>query len=326
MSSPLVTIVTPIYQGAAHLAACADSVRAQDHSNWIHLLVDNGSTDGTGDIARELADQDSRVRVISFDDHLPMLANWNRALAHVPEESTYVRQLNVDDRLAPHCLSHTIAAAERHPDIAIVSSFFLNGKRQLPKTRLSSESRIAGRDVVRNLFLGGADFLAQPSVLLLRREAIRHWPELYVATGFPPGLLSEPPLSQADKEGVLDTLLTSDLLFVPERLVLLREDADSATGYSWRVGAWHAGWMELLMRHGEKFLDQTEISRAMRRLTYKYIRSSVWRSLKGKSIFDAEFADFHRHSMAYLIPALRARGFEREAAVLNLFSRLVGTR
>jgi len=326
MSSPLVTIVTPIYQGAAHLAACVASVRAQDYQNWIHLLVDNGSTDGTREIARQLAEQDPRIRLVEFDEHLRMLSNWNRALAQVPDESTYVRQLNVDDRFVPTCLSRSVDAAERHPDVAIVSSFFMNGKRSLPRTRLGRETRIGGREVVKLLFLGGPDYLAQPSVLLLRRAAICGWPELYDATGFPPGLPSEPPLSQADKEGFLETLRDSDLLFVPERLVLLREDADSATGYSWRVGAWHAGWMELLMRHGEEFLDQKEISRSLRRLVFKYVRSAVWRSLKGKSLFDAEFTDFHHHSMTYLIPALRARGFAREAVALNLFSRIVGTR
>jgi hypothetical protein len=35
---------------------------------------------------------------------------------------------------------------------------------------------------------------------------------------------------------------------------------------------------------------------------------------------------FHHHSLEYLIPALHERGFEREADVLNVFSRIVGTR
>ena len=324
--SPVVTIVTPIYQGAAHVAACVESVRAQDFQDWIHLLVDNNSSDGTTQIAKDLAATDPRIRSVHFDEHLGMLANWNRALALVPEDTTFVRQLNVDDRLMPTCLSRTIDAAERNPDVAIVSSYFLNGRRRLPKAKHTSETRVEGREVVRKLFLGGADYLAQPSVLLLRKELIRGWPKLYATAGFPPGLTSEPPLSQADKEGFLETLLSSDLVFVPEQLIHLREDADSATGYSWRVGAWQAGWMELLMRHGSKFLTPNEISSAMRYLTVKYVRSSVWRSLKGKALVDREFSDFRRQSMNYLIPALRSRGFDREAQALTLFGRFVGKR
>jgi hypothetical protein len=208
------------------------------------------------------------VRCEFYEEHVGILANWNRAMSLVPDESVYVRQLNVDDRLASTCLSLSVDAAARNPDVAIASSFFLNGKRRLPKTKLSRETRINGREVVRRLFLGGPDYLAQPSVLLLRREIISRWPELYAAEGFPPGLKCEPPLSQADKEGLLDTLLVSDLLFLPEQLVHLRVDPDSTTGYSWRVGSRHAGWMELLMRHGEKFFEPNEISRVMRRLTF----------------------------------------------------------
>jgi glycosyltransferase involved in cell wall biosynthesis len=196
MSSPLVTIVTPIYQGAAHVAACVESVRAQDYENWIHILVDNRSTDETEELLRELAAKDPRVRCVFYEDHVGILANWNRALSLVPDESAYVRQLNVDDQLTSTCLSRSVNAAERNPDIAIVSSFFLNGKRRLPKTKLTQETRINGREVVRRLFLGGPGYLAEPSVLLRRPEIISGWPELYVAEGFPPGLTSEPPLSQ----------------------------------------------------------------------------------------------------------------------------------
>ena len=324
MSSPLVAIVTPIFQGADHLGACVESVRAQSYEHWIHLLVDNRSTDGTRESARRLAGLDERVRLVAFDQHLGMLANWNRALACVPEEAALVRQLNVDDRMGTDCLASSVAAAEAHPDVAVVSSYFLNGRKRLPRVTHREITRIPGREVVRQLFLGGGDYLAQPSVLLMRKALIANWPSLYEAAGFPPGLDNGPPLCQADKEGFFASLLDSDLLFVPERLVSLREDADSATGYSWRVGAWHAGWMELLMRHGERFLTPREVKRAMRRITFKYVRSSTWRSLKGKPIWDREFSEFHRQSLRYLIPALRERGFSNEARVLGAVARMLG--
>lgn len=326
MSCPLVAVVSPIYQGSSHVEACVESVRAQSYENWIHLLVDNKSSDGTQEVAARLESEDSRVRLIRCDEHVGMLANWNRALSLIPKEAVYVRQLNVDDRLEPSCLERSVAAAEAHPEAALVSSYFLSGKRRLPKVQHSSVTVLSGREVVRRLFQGEGDYLAQPSVLLLRLTAIKGWPCLYAPDGFPPGLPSNPPLCQADKEGFFETLAAADLVFVPEQLVSLREDADSATGYSWRVGAWHAGWMELLMRHGEDFLEPDEVSRAMRRFVFKYVRSSAWRSLKGKTLLDSEFAEFHRYSLRYLIPALRARGFLREAKVLGLFARLVGAR
>ena len=324
MSGPLVTIVTPIHEGADHVAACVESVRAQDHRNWIHLLVDNHSRDGTGKLIRDLAATDPRIRPVVFEDQVGMLANWNRALSLVPADTTYVHQLNVDDRLVPRCLTTMVAAAERNPEVAIISSFFRSGRRRLPRVKHARETRINGREVVRELFLGRSDYLAQPSVLLLRRKSIRGWPEIYRTPGFPPASGDGPPLPQADKEGFLKTLLESDLLFVPEELAHLRHDRNSASGHSERVGAWHAGWMELLMRHGSDFLEPDEIARAMRRLTLKYIRSSSWRTLKGRGWIDAEFTDFRRASLAHLVPTLREHGFEREARMLARFARLVG--
>jgi teichuronic acid biosynthesis glycosyltransferase TuaG len=75
MSNPLVTIVTPIYEGAAHVAACVESVGAQDYDNWLHLLVDNQSSDGTREIARDLAAKDSRIRYVHYEEHVGILAN-----------------------------------------------------------------------------------------------------------------------------------------------------------------------------------------------------------------------------------------------------------
>lgn len=324
MSSPLVAIVTPVYQGGAQLAECVESVRAQGYESWIHTLVDNQSTDETAEIGAALAASDPRIRFVRYEEHLGMLANWNRAFEHVPGAAVYLRQLSADDRLAPGCLERAVAAAEAHPDVAIISSYFLNGTQRRPAVLHSSELRIPGREVVRNLFLGGIDYLAQPSVLLLRRAALRGAPHLYDPRDFPPGLAGAPPFCQGDKEGFFATLRESDLLFVPETLVFLRKDQASATGDAWRIGAWHAGWLELLMRHGEEFLEPGEIARTMHRITFKYVRSIVWRNLKGRRRIDREFGEFHRHALGHLIPALRARGFDGHARVLASLAPLIG--
>jgi glycosyltransferase involved in cell wall biosynthesis len=54
---PLVTVLTPVMNGAGHLRECLDSVLAQTYSNVEHILVDGGSTDGTLDILREYDDR-----------------------------------------------------------------------------------------------------------------------------------------------------------------------------------------------------------------------------------------------------------------------------
>jgi glycosyltransferase involved in cell wall biosynthesis len=59
---PVVSVVMPVFQGREHLAAAIESVLTQTFEQFELLVVDDGSTDGTGDIARAYAERDPRVR------------------------------------------------------------------------------------------------------------------------------------------------------------------------------------------------------------------------------------------------------------------------
>jgi glycosyltransferase involved in cell wall biosynthesis len=55
--SALVTVVVPTRNSAAHIGPCLESIRAQSYEPIELVVVDNHSTDGTEELARELADQ-----------------------------------------------------------------------------------------------------------------------------------------------------------------------------------------------------------------------------------------------------------------------------
>ncbi len=55
MTDPLVSIVVPVYNGAAFLAECLDSLVAQDYPAVEVVVVDDGSTDGSAEIAARFA-------------------------------------------------------------------------------------------------------------------------------------------------------------------------------------------------------------------------------------------------------------------------------
>lgn len=61
---PRVSILLPARNEAGNIAACARSLLAQDYPDFELLVLDDNSTDGTGDLARELAKRDSRLRVL----------------------------------------------------------------------------------------------------------------------------------------------------------------------------------------------------------------------------------------------------------------------
>ena len=58
------TFVIPVYNCKAYLSACVESIRAADVADYEILLVDDGSTDGSGTVCDELAEQYPQVRVI----------------------------------------------------------------------------------------------------------------------------------------------------------------------------------------------------------------------------------------------------------------------
>lgn len=60
----LISIIVPIYNVANYLGQCVESILAQTYSNLEILLINDGSTDNSGELCDELAKKDSRIRVI----------------------------------------------------------------------------------------------------------------------------------------------------------------------------------------------------------------------------------------------------------------------
>lgn len=61
---PLISVIIPVYQVGAFVAHCIESVINQTYKNLEIILIDDGSTDGSGEICDQYADNDNRIKVV----------------------------------------------------------------------------------------------------------------------------------------------------------------------------------------------------------------------------------------------------------------------
>jgi glycosyltransferase involved in cell wall biosynthesis len=81
-----VSIGLPVFNGARYLASTLESLLAQTHENLEVVVVDNGSSDATADVAEAAAAKDPRIRLVRSPTNLGAIANFNRAIAETTGE------------------------------------------------------------------------------------------------------------------------------------------------------------------------------------------------------------------------------------------------
>lgn len=98
MDTPLLSIIVPAYNIVPYLPRCIRSITSQTYKNLEILLVDDGSTDGTGALCDELAREDGRVKVFHKENGGSSSAR-NLALKHASGQ--YVGFVDSDDYVEP---------------------------------------------------------------------------------------------------------------------------------------------------------------------------------------------------------------------------------
>lgn len=131
MTAPLVSVVTPVLNGARYLRECLASVREQSHPRVEHIVIDGGSTDGTLDILRDAPG----IRWTSGGD-AGMYDALNRGFRMA--EGQILAYQNADDRYAgPEAVARAVARFEADPAADVVYGGFRyvdESGRPLPRT------------------------------------------------------------------------------------------------------------------------------------------------------------------------------------------------
>ena len=331
-AEPSVSVVTPFYNTEDFLAECIESVLRQSYRNFEYILSNNRSTDRSLQIAEEYARRDPRIRLIDHKEFLDQIGNYNRALRDISPSSKYLKIVQADDWLYPECLEKMVPVAEDHPSVSIVSAYCLRG-REIANVGLPHSTPVySGREICRDMLLGGRFFFGSPTSILLRADVVRRRNPFYTE-----GNLHE------DTEACYDILRDSDFGFVHQVLTFTRVDNDSITSNNARFDADQLDYLLILVKKGPHFLTEAELAARLDRIQTNYFRMLAKNVLIKRK---AGYWDYHekglrtigrhirkRDLIPYLLPVVAdlilnpKRTFEKAAkAVRTRKTRSIGPR
>lgn len=270
---PRVSILTPAYNGAEHLAECIESVLRQTYSNWDYTIVNNCSTDETLAIARKYAAKDPRIRVVSNDRFLRIIENHNHTIRQISPQSKYCKFVFADDWLYPSCVEEMVHAAEENPTVGLVGAFTMDGKAVLttsPTIRTTvwqpgphPNCVLSGRELCRSeLFGDGGYVLGTMTSLLVRSDLIRKRAVFF----------NEPHL-HADHESCFEVLKDSDFAFCQQVLSYTRPRPDSTSRFAEKFDVILLGKLALFLKYGKELLNATEYRRVLAKRRGEYYKS-----------------------------------------------------
>ena len=110
-----VSIITPCYNSEAFIGRTIESVQAQTLTDWEHIVVDDGSTDGSAKVAQAYLDQEPRLRLVRQLNGGCAQAR-NAGFAQISPASQYLLFLDADDCLEPEMLASMCSYLENHPE------------------------------------------------------------------------------------------------------------------------------------------------------------------------------------------------------------------
>ena len=307
---PLISVLTPVYNGEALLADCIESVLAQTYQNFEYIVVNNRSTDRTREIALGYAARDKRIQVHDNADFVNADANHNRALARISPQSRYCKFVQGDDKLFPECLERMVDLAEKHPKVGMVAAYGIYDAGKVLWEGLPLASTVvAGREVCRARFLGGPYLFGNPTSSLLRTEIVRGKEEFYPEWN-----------PHSDTEICYRILQEWDFGFVHQILVYKKSATEgSITAWSRRINTFAPGHLHDLLTYGHVYLSREELEPVVAErmaFYYDFLAKSRWEDR------DAEFWKYHEAALRRMgRPLDRKRLYA--AMVRRLFKRLL---
>lgn len=116
---PKVSVITPCYNSAKYVGQTITSVCRQSLADWEHIVVDDGSQDGSAGMITTFARQDGRIQLLS-EPHQGVASARNHGFRAARSDSPYLLFLDADDCLEPRMLEVLSHYLDLHPEVGLV--------------------------------------------------------------------------------------------------------------------------------------------------------------------------------------------------------------
>jgi glycosyltransferase involved in cell wall biosynthesis len=261
-SSPFVSVVTPVYNGAKYLTECIESVLGQTYPHWEYVIVNNQSKDATLEIAESYARRDPRIRVHNNSEFFPVIQNWNHAMRQISTQSKYCKVVHADDWLFPDCVEKMVHLAENNPSVGIVGAYALRGDHVWLDGLPYPSTVVPGRELCRQTLMQWGHYVfGSPTSILMRSNDVRKRHDFYNELNF-----------HADWEVCYELLKDQDFGFIHQVLTYTRQHAESGTAFATRYNTLRPGSLTIFLRYGPFYLSNDEYQHYLRRRMKNYYR------------------------------------------------------
>ena len=131
-TSPLISVLMPVYNGEKYLQEAIDSILDQTYANFEFIIINDGSTDATEQII--LSYQDNRIKYIKNDQNLRLIKSLNKGIDLA--EGKYIARMDADDISVPVRLEKQLEFMETNPEVGLLGSYY----KSFTEDRTSTES------------------------------------------------------------------------------------------------------------------------------------------------------------------------------------------
>lgn len=262
---PKVSICVPTYNGSEFLEECINSCLSQTFNNFEVIILDDGSTDETVDIAKKYL-YDSRVKLFTNSSNLGLVNNWNKCIDLAKGE--WIKFVFQDDYIEPDCLKNFIQHIDDDifllvskrsfifsKDTSAIDKQYYNSRlRTLNNTRATLSGNKISPDVISKVACENIalNFIGEPSLTMFKKDIVKKI-----------GYFNTNLVQICDFEFFLRLASNYGLIYIPEKLCHFRVHKASASSANLATKLFILSYLDpVILVRQVLFDDQYKLSRS----------------------------------------------------------------